>query len=158
MYYLLLSTHSLFRWLVLICLLYAIFSAYKGWLENKPFTKYQNNIRYISVTIAHTQLTLGLWLYFISPITNYFMHNYKQAVKLREIRFFGMEHSLMMIIAVTIITIGSAKTKLKKTDKEKFKTMAIWFTIGLLVILTSIPWKFSPLTSRPYFRTFYFSN
>jgi len=65
-----------------------------------------------------------------------------------------MEHSVMMILAITIITLGSAKTKRKQSDKEKFKTMAIWFTIALLIILTSIPWKFSPLASRPYFRTF----
>jgi hypothetical protein len=59
-----------------------------------------------------------------------------------------------MIIAIIIITIGSAKAKRKQAENEKFKTMAIWFTIGLLVILANIPWPFSPLTSRPYFRHF----
>jgi uncharacterized membrane protein len=60
----------------------------------------------------------------------------------------------MMITAIIIITIGSAKTKRRQTDNEKFKTMAIWFTIGLLIILTSVPWAFWPLVSRPYFRPF----
>jgi hypothetical protein len=65
-----------------------------------------------------------------------------------------MEHSLMMMVAIVIITIGSAKTKRRHTDTEKFKTMAIWFTVGLLIILISVPWTFSPLASRPYFRPF----
>ncbi|MEJ7740420.1 MAG: hypothetical protein WKF97_23625 [Chitinophagaceae bacterium] len=65
-----------------------------------------------------------------------------------------MEHITMMLTAIIVITIGSAKTKRKSTDQEKFKTMATWFTIGLLIILTSIPWPFSPLTSRPFFRPF----
>ena len=154
MYHILLTTHSLFRWLVLTSLLYAIFYAYKGWFSKSPFTNFHDSVRHVTATIAHIQLTLGIWLYLVSPIVNYFLHNYKQAVKLREIRFFGMEHGLMMIIAVTVITIGSAKAKRKSTDLEKFRTLAIWFTIGLLIILTSIPWQFSPLISRPYYRMF----
>jgi hypothetical protein len=65
-----------------------------------------------------------------------------------------MEHSLMMITATVIITIGSVKAKRRHTDHQKFRAMAIWYTIGLLIILTSVPWAFSPFTSRPYFRTF----
>lgn len=60
----------------------------------------------------------------------------------------------MMLTAIIIVTIGSAKAKRKSTDKEKFKTMAIWFTIALLIILTSITWSFLPIAGRPYFRRF----
>lgn len=154
MYSTLLSLHSLVRWLVLTSLLFAIFRAYKGWFSQKEFSRFDNSVRHWTATIAHVQLILGLLLYFLSPIIDYFLHNFKEAVHLREIRFFGMEHSLMMLTAIIVITIGSAKAKRKPTDAEKFKTMAIWFSIGLLIILTSIPWPFSPLTSRPYYRTF----
>ena len=112
-------------------------------------------VRHWTATIAHIQLIIGLWLYAVSPITNYFINNSQEAIHLREIRFFGMEHSLMMLIAIIVITIGSVKAKRQSTDTEKFKTMAIWFTVGLLIILSSIPWQFSPLTSRPHFRAFY---
>lgn len=154
MYSTLLTLHSFIRWLVLISLLLAIFFAYKGWLSQKQFSKFDNSVRHWTATIAHIQLTIGVWLYFISPITNYFLHNYSDAVHKREIRFFGMEHSLMMLIAIVVITIGSAKAKRKQTDTKKFKTMAIWFSIALLIILTMIPWTFSPLVSRPFYRPF----
>lgn len=154
MYSTLLSLHSLVRWFVLASLLFAIFCAYKGWLSKKQFSKFDNSVRHWTATIAHIQIVIGLLLYFVSPIIDYFLHNYNEAVHLREIRFFGMEHSLMMLTAIVIITIGSAKAKRKQTDTEKFKTMAIWFTIGLFIILTSIPWAFSPLASRPYYRPF----
>jgi hypothetical protein len=154
MYLTLLTIHSLFRWLVVISLLYAICRSYIGWRFDRGFSKFDNVIRHTTATIAHIQLILGVWLYFVSPVVDYFLHNFKDAVHLREIRFFGMEHSLMMFTAVVIITIGSAKAKRKPTDKEKFKTMAIWFAIALFIILLNIPWKFSPLISRPYFRTF----
>lgn len=154
MYSTLLALHSSIRWLVLASLLVAIFRAYRGWLSKREFTGLDNSVRHWTATIAHIQLTLGLILYFISPIVDYFLHNFWDAIHQREIRFFGMEHSSMMITAVVVITIGSAKAKRKPTDAEKFRTMAIWFAIGLFIILTSIPWSFSPLTSRPNFRAF----
>jgi hypothetical protein len=154
MYAPLLALHSLTRWLVLGSLVFAIFRAYRGWLFNKPWLKFDNATRHITATVAHIQLVLGVWLYFISPIVNYFLHNFSTAVHERAIRFFGMEHVTMMLIGITLITIGSAKAKRQTIDIAKFKTMAIWFTIALLVILSSVPWSFSPLISRPNFRPF----
>ncbi len=154
MYSVLLLLHSYNRWLVLLFLVVALFRSYRGWLGRKPFTKPDNTIRHTTATIVHTQLLLGIWLYAISQIVSYFLNHFTDAVKQREIRFFGMEHSLMMLIAVVFITIGSSKAKRETDDKQKFKTMAIWFTLGLLVILSSIPWQFSSLISRPSFRTF----
>ena len=154
MYSFLLALHSLVRWFVLASLLFAIYRSYRGWLLKKPFSKLDEQVRWITATIAHIQLIFGLWLYFISPIVSYFLHNFKDAVHNRQIRFFGMEHITMMLTAIVLITIGSAKAKRKGTDMVKFKTMAIWFTIALLVILSSIPWSFSPLISRPLLRPF----
>lgn len=154
MYTTLLALHSFFRWIVLITLLIAIVRSWQGWLGNKQYTKQDNILRNITASAAHIQLILGVWLYFISPVISYFLSNFNDAVHNRQIRFFGMEHSIMMLLGITLITIGSAKAKRKAEDKEKFKTMAIWFTIGLLVILSSVPWGFSPLVSRPYFRGF----
>jgi hypothetical protein len=154
MYYLLLAAHSLVRWLVLISLLVAIFRAYKGWLGNRKFSRSDNIIGNATVTIAHVQFILGIVLYCISPVVRYFLGYFKTAVHQREIRFFGMEHIAMMVIAIVLITIGSMKAKRQPTDKQRFKTMAIWFTIALIIILASIPWQFSPLISRPYFRSF----
>ncbi|MCD6066151.1 MAG: hypothetical protein K0S33_977 [Bacteroidetes bacterium] len=153
MYTSLLSIHSIFRWLVLLSLVYALYRAYRGWLGNKVFSKHDNSVRHWTATIAQVQMVLGIWLYFISPIIQYFLHNYKDAVHQREVRFFGMEHSLMMLIAVVLITIASMAAKRKTTDKAKFKTMAIWLTLALIVILIMIPWPFSSFTAnRPYLR------
>lgn len=154
MYSFLLALHSLTRWLVLVSLLYSIFIAYRGWASEKPFTKADNIIRTVTTTIAHTQLVIGVWLYCISPVVSYFLHHFGAAIHERQIRFFGMEHITMMIIAITVLTIGSANAKRKPTDQQKFKTMAVWFTVALVIILSSIPWSFSPLTARPNFRPF----
>ena len=154
MYLILLALHSLLRWFVLLSLLFAIYRAWRGWLLNKKYAGIDENSRVAATIAAQIQLVAGLWLYFISPVVSYFLHNFKEAVHERQIRFFGMEHITVMLTAIIVITIGSAKAKRKTTDQEKFKTMAIWFTIALLLILSSIPWSFSPLISRPLFRAF----
>ncbi|HWB62795.1 MAG TPA: hypothetical protein VG603_04730 [Chitinophagales bacterium] len=153
-YTLFLSLHSLFRWVVLAAILLAVFRAYRGWLGNKPFTKFDNLVRHTTATLAHIQLVFGLTLYFISPVVHYFLTHYHDALHQRELRFFGMEHSSMMLLAILLITLGSAFAKRKVSDKDKFKTIAIWYTIALFIILLNIPWAFSPIVARPYWRTF----
>lgn len=152
MYYTILILHSAVRWLVLISLVVAIIRAYRGWKGRFPFTKLDNTIRHTTATIAHIQLILGLCLYSTSPITQYFLTNFKEAIHDRPIRFFGMEHASVMILAIVLITLGSIKTKRQTDDTARFKTMTIWFAVALFAILTSIPWAFSPLVSRPHFR------
>ena len=153
MYYTLLVIHSAVRWLVLISLLFAIFRGYRGWKTNQSFSPFDNLVRHITATIAQIQLILGLILYTLSPIVAYFFDNFKEAIHERQIRFFGMEHITVMFVAIVLITLGSIKAKRQTTDQAKFKTMAIWYTIALLAILSSVPWQFSPLVSRPYFRS-----
>lgn len=154
MYSFLLSLHSITRWFVLISLLYGIYRACRGWLGKKPFSSFDNKVRHYCATIAHIQLIIGVYLYFVSPVINYFLHNFKEAVHQREIRFFGMEHNLTMLLAITFITVGSVKAKRQKNDKEKFKTIAVWYSLALVIILISIPWPFSAMASRPYFRNY----
>ncbi len=154
MYSSLLALHSLTRWLVLVSLLFAIFRAYRGWLLKKPYLKLDDTARSMAANMAHLQFVLGITLYFISPIVNYFLHNFSTAMHERSIRFFGMEHVTMMLIGIGIISTISAKAKRKPTDHERFKYLAIWYTVALLIILSSIPWSFSPLISRPSFRAF----
>lgn len=155
MYNTLLSLHSFFRWLVLASLVYAVFRGIRGWVSAKPFTRHDNAVRHWTATIAHIQLLMGLWLYFISPVVRYFLGNFSDAVHQRDVRFFGMEHSLMMLVSVIIITVGSIRSKRQTADQLKFSTMTRWYATALIVIFLSVPWEFSPLTSRPYFRPFH---
>ena len=154
MYQFLLSFHSLFRWLVLIFLLIAIFRAYRGRIRKLSFTSFDSKVMNATVKVVQLQFTIGILLYCISPIVRYFLFNFKEAVHIRDIRFFGMEHITVMILAVGIISIGSEEVKKATGDYTRFKIMSTWFTIGLILILSSIPWSFSPLISRPNLRLF----
>lgn len=147
--------HSIFRWLLLLSLVYTIFRGFKSWYSDKKFTQTDNMLRQLTATLSHIQLLMGILLYLLSPDVSYFLNNFKTAVHISDIRFFGMEHSIMMVIAVAIITIGSIVTKRKSTEQARIKSQLIWFTTALIIIIIFIPWPFSPFgASRPYFRGF----
>jgi hypothetical protein len=148
----LLAVHSWVRWLVLIGLFVSLFRAYRGWLSERPFTRLDNQVRIATTATVHLQFAVGVWLYVVSPVVRYFLGHFQEAVHINNVRFFGMEHVTMMVIAIAVITVGSVRARRKKTAREKFRTMAIYFTIGLVLIFVSIPWHFSPFTARPYFR------
>lgn len=152
MYSVLLSLHSFTRWLVLLVLIVSIVKAWQGFQKQSTYFKADDFWRFWTVIITHLQATIGLVLYFNSSIVSYFLNNFSDAVHERELRFFGMEHITVMLSAVVVVTIGSAKVKREPNNVLKHKKMLIWFGIGLFLILTSIPWSFSPLTSRPNFR------
>ncbi len=147
----LIMLHSVLRWVVLLLILISIYRSFNGWLSGRAHTAIDNRWRTVTVAIVHIQFLVGLMLYFLSPIVTYFWQNFSSAVKERDIRFFGMEHSIAMLAAVVLITIGSSKARKKTASSGKFKTLAIWFTIALIIIFLSIPWPFM-LTERPYFR------
>lgn len=144
--------HSTIRWLVLASLVYSIYRAYKGYFSNAPFSKTDNYVRHWTATIAHIQLIFGIVIYTQSPIIKFFWNNFDEAITNLDLAFFGLLHIILMLTAIVMITVGSALSKRRTTDREKFKTILFWFSVSLIIILIAIPWPFSPFANRPYFR------
>ena len=149
----LLFFHSIVRWLVLISLLFSVFRAYRGYHKRTLFSKKDDLVRHLTATIAHIQLILGITLYFKSPAVQQFFAAGSGSAGITEPLFFGVIHISMMITAILILTIGSAVSKRKQADREKFKSMLTWYGLALIIILAAIPWPFSPLAQRPLYQT-----
>lgn len=144
MYEILKLIHSLLRWVVLILLLAAIIKSLNGLISKRSFSNSDNKISLFLMISAHTQLVVGILLYFISPFVQFGNMNDK------EIRFFTIEHSFMMIIAIVFITLARILSKKAATDITKFRRLFIFCLIALIIIFIAIPWPFSPV-SRPWF-------
>lgn len=155
MFTVLLFFHSALRWLVLISLSYTIINSLIKYQKGANFTKFDDKWRHWTATIAHVQLMIGMVLYFKSPAVAQFRAvGHVAGSRINEAFFFGLIHISMMISAVMILTIGSAVAKRQESDQQKFKAILLFFCIALLIILTAIPWPFSPLAQRPILRTF----
>ena len=152
MFEVLLFLHSLFRWLVLASLVFSIYRAYRGYTQKRLFGKTDDALRHWTATIAHIPLMIGMVLYFKSPLIQYFWSHSKESTSIKEYTFFSVVHILLMLLSIIIITIGSALTKRRQDGKAAFKTMLFWYVAAFVLIIIAIPWPFSPLAGRPYFR------
>jgi len=152
MYLYLLAFHSATRWLVILLVMMVIVRSIWAYRAKINYTKYDLILRIVAASIIHIQLTLGVWLYIVSPLVSYFWQNVATAMHMSEIRFFGIEHVGTMLVSMAIFTIGTSKASRQADHQRRFKTQAIWFSIGFILMLTSIPWAFSPLIHRPWLR------
>lgn len=132
--------HSYWAYIVLIILVIAVVNAFVGIFKKKEFKSTDLRFGLFTLIVSHIQLLIGLAWYFMSPYFNQLTSNTTEVMKTKEIRLLALEHPVMMIIAITLITIGWSKHKKKTTSIAKFKTFAIFYGLALLLILSRIPW------------------
>ena len=133
--------HSYWAYLVLLILVFAVVNSIIGYTQKKKFTDKDLRIGLFTLIVAHIQLLIGLGWYFMSPWYKALKDGASDVMSSKPIRLLAVEHPIMMILAIVLITIGWSKHKKKTTDASKFKTFTIFYGIALLFILSKIPWS-----------------
>lgn len=152
MYSTLLWIHSWWRWVVLIAVGLALIAAWSGWLGGRPFDKRSRILNAIAVGSMDLQLLVGAALYlFLSPLTSAAFADMGAAMKNPPLRFFTVEHGPTMLVVTALMHVGSARAKRGGLDAKRHRTVAIWFTVAMLLILAAIPWPAMDV-GRPLFR------
>lgn len=125
--------HSGLRYVILLLLIIAIVSAVSGLLGKKEYTEGNRKLNLFTFIFSHVQLLVGLVLYFVSSKVDF-----SNIGSNSGIRYWTVEHITMMIIAIVLITIGYSKSKKALTSEAKFKKIAVFYTLALLIILLVI--------------------
>ena len=100
------------------------------------------------------QFLVGLLLYAVfSPLTRAAFTDFGAAMRDSVLRFFAVEHIFGMVVALALAHIGRGRLRRLTDDTARHRTMAIFFTLALVIMLVTIPWPFMP-AGRPYFRGF----
>ncbi|MGB2128757.1 MAG: hypothetical protein ACPHXR_04680 [Flavicella sp.] len=137
-----LQIHSSWAYLLVLLLLFTFVNAIIGFVKQKEFTSKDFILGLSTLIVTHIQLFIGLSWYFMSPV-----FKAMQAGRTSEVladtnsRLLAIEHPLTMVIAVIFLTIGWSQHKKRESSQSKFKTIAIFYGIALLLILLRIPWK-----------------
>ena len=129
--------HSGWAYLALLLLVITVVNSLIGMASKKEFTAKDRKIAILGLIGTHTQLLVGLILYFVSPLGFESLGNMSD----KALRLTSLEHPLVNIIAIALITIGWVKHKKLTTSESKFKTFSIYYGLGLLLILSKIPWQ-----------------
>ncbi len=146
LYSITLTTHNIMRWVVVILAVYALVRVYMGLFGKKEFTETDRKaLSFFSIGMD-IQLLLGLLLYFVlSPITRVAFNNFGAAMGDSNLRFFAVEHTTVMLIAVILAHVAVIMTKRAADSAAKFRRAALWETLSVLALLFAIPWATRPL-------------
>ncbi|MCB0402930.1 MAG: hypothetical protein KDD41_12655 [Flavobacteriales bacterium] len=129
-----LDIHSILRWLVAVFLLLVVFRSIAGVAGKKPFTKADNLLAILLLSFTHIQFLMGLALYYMMGWAAAF-HNMGASMKDSTTRFWSMEHAVLMVLAIVLITMGRVKSKKAADDLAKHKKGMIFYSLALLLIL-----------------------
>lgn len=134
--------HSYWAYLVVIVLIIASINAIVGYVSNKEYGATNFRIALFTLIVSHLQLLIGLVLYFTAPYFKMWSEvGMGGVMKDSVLRLYNVEHPLVMILAIVLITMGYSKHKKKLTSKPKFKILAIFYTLALILVLSRIPWS-----------------
>lgn len=137
MYYFIQKFHSGWAYLALLVLVIAVVNSLIGMYSKKEFTSNDKKIALFALIAIHIQLLIGLILYFVSPLGFSSLGQMSD----KALRLTSLEHPLINIIGITLITIGWMKHKKLTTSLSKFKTFSVYYGLGLVLILSRLPWK-----------------
>lgn len=133
--------HSYLAYIVLAILVLSVINAFGGWLGNKVFTlEKDRRLSLFALILAHIQLLVGLALYFIFPSGLNAIQEQGMGGLSSFSRLLAVEHPFVNIIAIILITIGWSRHKKFVDGKKKFKSITIFYGLGLLLFLSRIPW------------------
>ena len=133
--------HSYWAYLVLLVLILAVLNALYKTFSGKEYEAKDFRISLFSLITAHIQLLIGLILYFVSPRFELWSELGAKVMSNSVARLYLVEHPFVNIIAVALITIGYSKHKKKLTSNSKLKTIAIFYSLALILLLSRIPWS-----------------
>ncbi len=134
--------HSYWAYLVLFIVTIATINALAGFFGKKEYSPKDFRLALFALIVTHIQLLIGLVLLFVSPNGIQAISNNGMGAVMKDstMRLYAVEHPTIMILAVVFITIGYSKHKKKLVSTPKFKMLAIFYTVTLLLMLSRIPW------------------
>lgn len=131
---LLILTHSILRYFVLVFLLVVIVRSLGGWQKKSEFTGLDDRMSLWLFILTHTQLLIGLMVYFTSPRVIFSSASMKDSLD----RYWLVEHSSMMLIAIVLITMARITAKKMSEATAKHKRLFVFNTIALIIIVVTI--------------------
>jgi len=146
--------HNMLRWLILVFGFWAVINSITGLTSKRAYSASDNRSNFLFMVFCDIQLLVGLILYFKNGWFKHLVDSPKAVMQDPVLRFFSVEHTLQMIIALILIHIGRSSVKRASTDRLKHKRMLIFFGIALLLILAAIPWPFRGEIGRPLYQAF----
>lgn len=132
MYTGILDLHNIVRWAVVVLGVIAIIAAISG----SRWTPQQASLgRWLTIALD-VQVLVGIVLYIVSPLVRGAFQDFGAAMGDSTLRFFALEHGLIMLVAAALVHIGVSRGR--KSDNPR--QALIFYLLGAAAIAYAIPW------------------
>ncbi len=133
--------HNVLRWAVVFAGLWAVFRTWRGWMSRGVWTPADLGAGRLFVNIISLQFVIGLLLYATSPLIRSGLADMGNAMKTSSVRYFMVEHVIMMLVSIALAHVGLAKVKKATSDSSRFQAATIWWGIAVASVIGFIPWN-----------------
>lgn len=134
--------HNLVRWAVLIFGVIAAVRALAGWLGRRGWLPVDDRLGLFFTMSLDIQVLLGLLLYFVlSPITTENFSRMGEVMGNPAVRFYLVEHALLMLVALVLAHIGRSRAKKAPNPIARHRAAAIFYTLAIILVIVAIPWE-----------------
>ncbi|WP_209328878.1 hypothetical protein [Lunatimonas salinarum] len=130
--------HSFLAYLALLGLIISFLYGMIGAFSGREFTEKDRKFALFGLIPVHVQFLVGIILYFVSPLG--LANLSAAAMSDAASRLYAVEHPLINIIAVAVITVGYSRAKKITESKNRFRSIYMFYGVGLILILSRIPW------------------
>lgn len=147
-----LFAHSWLRWIVLLLVIVVVLRSMQGWWSGRVWTSLDEQLHVALTGSVDLQFLIGLLLYvWLSPLPQAFYQGLSGSMKEPILRFYGIEHSVGMLVAVALIHIGRKRSQKAPLVAVRHRRVLTWTLTAAAIMLASIPWP-SLVYGRPLFR------
>lgn len=152
LYAVVLFLHSWLRWAVVVLGVLALGKSLAGWLRGRDWARADRRLQVLAVSAFDLQMLLGMTLYFaLSPLTPGSMDALRTSLSVPFLRFFSLEHPLLMLLALVAVHLASALSRRADAPRLKHRAWAVGLLVAALCLALAIPWP-GLAHGRPLFR------
>lgn len=145
MYSFLLAAHSWLRYAVLLMVLLVLLRSAAGLLRGRAWGGADEGLGRWLIRVWDLQFLLGLVLYFLSPITQFALANFGEALADRQLRVITVEHPLLMLLATAALHVGWVRARRSAGDRGRLLRWLLFAAAAALLTAIAIPWEGRPL-------------
>ncbi len=120
------ALHNIFRWVVILLALFALYRAYTGWLGRKEYTASDRKAGVFFTSALDTQMLLGVILLLFGGLS--------------LLQYGWILHIIPMVVGIGIAHVSFVLSRRGSDPLAKQRTAALGYTVAVIVILVSIPW------------------
>jgi hypothetical protein len=135
------SLNTNLEYLTLIFLVVATLNAFWGLIGKRSFGIKDLRLSLFTLIFSYIQMLMGIATYFVSDYFSAWEKGMGAVIRDSNLRMYLIQRPITNIFAIVLITMGWSLHKKASVDRKKYFRIAVFYAIGLLLLLSRISWQ-----------------